>query len=307
MKNFAFTKFFKFAIALPIAIVVAAVIVLIACGGFNLGIDFTGGAMMTFAMGQDFDLNVVRAQVEAQGITDAVYATSGSGEDAQAIVRMHDLDDPDRETEIRAAVEEGLQAVYPNATFLNIDRVGAVAGRELVQNAALSVCIACLLMLCYIWLRFEIHFGVTAVIALVIDVAVMLSMVAILRLQINSSFIAAVLTIVGYAINDTIVIFDRIRENRKKYRREKNAKEIADLSVRETLARTINTTVTTLLTIVTLYILGVDSIREFALPIIVGLIAGNFTSIFIAPSLWGIWTDKKANKLALAKRKPSKA
>lgn len=307
MKNFAFTKFFKFAIALPIAIVVAAVIVLIACGGFNLGIDFTGGAMMTFAMGQDFDLNVVRAQVEAQGITDAVYATSGSGEDAQAIVRMHDLDDPDRETEIRAAVEEGLQAVYPNAAFLNIDRVGAVAGRELVQNAALSVCIACLLMLCYIWLRFEIHFGVTAVTALVIDVAVMLSMVAILRLQINSSFIAAVLTIVGYAINDTIVIFDRIRENRKKYRREKNAKEIADLSVRETLARTINTTVTTLLTIVTLYILGVDSIREFALPIIVGLIAGNFTSIFIAPSLWGIWTDKKANKLALAKRKPSKA
>ena len=307
MKNFAFTKFFKFAIALPIAIVVAAVIVLIACGGFNLGIDFTGGAMMTFAMGQDFDLNVVRAQVEAQGINNAVYATSGSGEDAQAIVRMHDLDDPDRETEIRAAVEEGLQAVYPNATFLNIDRVGAVAGRELVQNAALSVCIACLLMLCYIWLRFEIHFGVTAVIALVIDVAVMLSMVAILRLQINSSFIAAVLTIVGYAINDTIVIFDRIRENRKKYRREKNAKEIADLSVRETLARTINTTVTTLLTIVTLYILGVDSIREFALPIIVGLIAGNFTSIFIAPSLWGIWTDKKANKPALAKRKPSKA
>lgn len=307
MKNFAFTKFFKFAIALPIAIVVAAVIVLIACGGFNLGIDFTGGAMMTFAMGQDFDLNVVRAQVEAQGITDAVYATSGSGEDAQAIVRMHDLDDPDRETEIRAAVEEGLQAVYPNAAFLNIDRVGAVAGRELVQNAALSVCIACLLMLCYIWLRFEIHFGVTAVIALVIDVAVMLSMVAILRLQINSSFIAAVLTIVGYAINDTIVIFDRIRENRKKYRREKNAKEIADLSVRETLARTINTTITTLLTIVTLYILGVDSIREFALPIIVGLIAGNLTSIFIAPSLWGIWTDKKANKLALAKRKPSKA
>ena len=307
MKNFAFTKFFKFAIALPIAIAVAAVIVLIACGGFNLGIDFTGGTMMTFAMGQDFDLNDVRAQVEAQGITDAVYATSGSGEDAQAIVRMHDLDDPDRETEIRTAVEEGLQAIYPNAAFLNIDRVGAVAGRELVQNAALSVGITCLLMLCYIWLRFEIHFGVTAVIALVIDVAVMLSMVAILRLQINSSFIAAVLTIVGYAINDTIVIFDRIRENRKKYRREKNAKEIADLSVRETLARTINTTVTTLLTIVTLYILGVDSIREFALPIIVGLIAGNFTSIFIAPSLWGIWTDKKANKPALAKRKPSKA
>ncbi len=292
MKNFSFSKNFKYSICLPALIIVAAIVVMAICGGFNLGIDFTGGTMMTFSMGRDFDLNDVKAQMEAQGITDAVYATSGSGEDANAIVRMRDLDDPELENELRAKVEDGLQQKYPGAFFLNIERVGAVAGHELVQNAALSVGLACILMLVYIWLRFELHFGVTAVAALVLDVAMMLSMVAILRLQINSSFIAAVLTIVGYAINDTIVIFDRIRENRKKYRREKTACEVADISVRETLRRTINTTITTLLTIVTLYVLGVDSIREFALPIIIGLIAGNFTSIFIAPSLWGIWTDK---------------
>ncbi len=306
MKTFAFSKAFKYTVCVPLAIILVAVVVLIACGGFNLGIDFTGGTMMTFSMGQDFDLNDVRAQMEAQGINDAVYATSGSGEDAQAVVRMRDLDDPEMENELRASVEEGLQKTYPNAKFFNIERVGAVAGRELVQNALLSVTLACVLMLIYIWIRFEIHFGVTAVTALVLDVAVMLSLVAILRLQINSSFIAAVLTIVGYAINDTIVIFDRIRENRKKYRREKTSKEIADISVTETLRRTINTTITTLLTIVSLYVLGVDSIREFALPIIVGLIAGNFTSIFVAPSLWGTWMDRRANRPAAA-RKPKKA
>ena len=131
----------------------------------------------------------------------------------------------------------------------------------------------------------------------------MLSMVTILRLQINSSFIAAVLTIVGYAINDTIVIFDRIRENRKLIsKRDMGGAQIADKSVLETLPRTINTTITTLLTIVTLYILGVTSIREFALPIIIGLIAGNFTSIFIAPSLWGLWQDRTDAAKAAAKQ-----
>ena len=119
------------------------------------------------------------------------------------------------------------------------ERVGAVAGRELVCNAIASVGIACLLMLIYIWFRFELHFGVTAVCARLRDVAVMLSMVTILRLQINSSFIAAVLTIVGYAINDTIVIFDRIRENRKLVsKKEMGGAQVADKSVMETLPRT---------------------------------------------------------------------
>ena len=133
-------------------------------------------------------------------------------------------------------------------------------------------------------------------------------MVTILRLQVNSSFIAAVLTIVGYAINDTIVIFDRIRENMRLHsRKEMTRAELADLSVKETLPRTVNTSITTLLTIVMLYIMGVTSIREFALPIIIGLLAGIYTSVFIAPSLWGTWQDKTDLKKAAAAQTKGKA
>lgn len=308
-KQFSFTKAFKLTALVPAALIVIGVVVSAAMGGLNLGIDFTGGTMMTFEMKQDFNLDDVKAQFEQQGIEDAVYATSGSGAEAQAIVRMRDLDDPEMENELRASIEDALQLIYPEAKFLNIERVGAVAGRELVQNAIVSVAIACVLMLCYIWFRFKhLQFGVTAVVALVVDVAVMIAVVGLVRWQINSSFIAAVLTIVGYAINDTIVIFDRIRENRRKYnKRDMNNKQLADLSVSETLTRTIFTTITTLLTIVTLYVLGVESIKEFALPIIIGILAGIFNSIFVSPSLWGIWMDKQDEAKAAARTGGGKA
>ena len=300
-----FSKNFKFMILVPAVIILAGIIVGIACGGMNLGIDFTGGTMMTIDMGQDFDSSVVVKAFENQGFAaqDIAVTVSGSGAEAQALVKFPDTNDGEKENEIRAAVEDEIQASYPDTVVASTERVGAVAGRELVWNAISSVAIACVLMLIYIWFRFELHFGVTAVCALLLDVAVMLSMVTILRLQINSSFIAAVLTIVGYAINDTIVIFDRIRENNKRPGYTMKPKmEIVELSVSSTLSRTINTTITTLLTIVTLYILGVTSIREFALPIIIGLIAGNFTSIFIAPSLWGLWQDRTDAAKAAAKQ-----
>jgi preprotein translocase subunit SecF len=252
----------------------------------------------------------VRSAFVGQGFSDKDISVtvSGSGADAQALVRFPDTNDADKENEIRANVEKEIQNTYASATVASSERVGAVAGRELVWSAFSSVLIACALMLVYIWFRFELHFGVTAVAALVIDVSVMISMVTILRLQINSSFIAAVLTIVGYAINDTIVIFDRIRENNRIIsRKEMTRAELADKSVKETLPRTINTTVTTLFTIVTLYVLGVASIKEFALPIIIGLLAGNYTSIFIAPSLWGLWQDKTDAAKSAAKQGKAKA
>lgn len=306
-----FSKNFKFSILVPAVIILAGIIAGIAFGGMNLGIDFTGGTMMTIDMGQDFDTAVVSKAFEDQGFAahDITVTISGSGEETQALVKFPDTNDGEKENEIRAAVEEEIKATYPDAAVASTERVGAVAGKELVWNAVSSVAIACALMLVYIWFRFELHFGVTAVCALLLDVAVMMSAVTILRLQINSSFIAAVLTIVGYAINDTIVIFDRIRENRKLYgKKEMSNAELADKSVMETLPRTINTTITTLLTIVTLYIMGVSSIKEFALPIIVGLVAGNITSIFIAPSLWGLWQDKTdAAKAAAGRGKGKKA
>ena len=304
-----FSKNLKFTILLPAAVLVIGLIVGIICGGMNLGIDFTGGTMMTIAMHQDFDSSVVTKAFVDEGFSekDISLTVSGSGEEAEALVRFPDTNDADRENEIRADVEKTIQATYPNAEVASTDRVGAVAGRDLVMNAISSVLIACALMLVYIWFRFELHFGVTAVVALLLDVGVMISMVTILRLQVNSSFIAAVLTIVGYAINDTIVIFD-IRENMRLHsRKEMTRAELADLSVKETLPRTVNTSITTLLTIVMLYIMGVTSIREFALPIIIGLLAGIYTSVFIAPSLWGVWQDKTDLKKAAAAQTKGKA
>lgn len=309
-----FSKYFPITVCVPIAIIVLGLIVGIACGGMNLGIDFTGGTMMTIHMGGDFDSSVVAEAFVNEGFTEQQISVtvSGSGADAEALVRFPDTNDAERENEIRANVETTIRQTYPQAEVASSERVGAVAGRDLIWNAVSSVLIACALMLVYIWFRFEFHFGVTAVVALLLDVGVMIAMVAILRLQVNSSFIAAILTIVGYAINDTIVVFDRVRENMRTItRKDMTRAELADLSVRETLPRTINTTVTTLITIVTLYILGVSSIKEFALPIIIGLVAGNFTSIFVAPSLWGRWQDRVDAKRAAGRRagkvKPKKA
>ena len=165
-----------------------------------------------------------------------------------------------------------------------------------MKNAITSVLIASVLMLIYIAWRFDFHSGVAAVLALIHDVAVMLAFMVILRdvIELNSSFIAAALTIVGYSINDTIVVFDRIRENAKA-KPEMDRLDLVNLSVKETLGRTIMTTMTTLVTITALYILGVSAIKEFALPIIVGVIAGTWSSNLISGYIWA-WLEEKFPK-----------
>ena len=175
----------------------------------------------------------------------------------------------------------------------DVSYVGPVAGATLIKNAVTSVLIAAALMLMYIAWRFDFHSGLAAVLALLHDVAVMLAFMVILRdwIEMNSSFIAAALTIVGYSINDTIVIFDRIREN-VKLKPELTRVELVNLSVRESLGRTIMTSITTLVTILALYILGVAAIKEFALPIIVGVIAGTWSSNLISGYLWA-WLEEK--------------
>ena len=178
---------------------------------------------------------------------------------------------------------------------INIDYVGATVGKDLLTNAAFALIIAIVLMLIYIWIRFELYSGIAAVIALIHDVLIMFTFVAIFRTQINSPFVAAILTIVGYSINNTIIIFDRIRENNKKYGGQITSAENVNLSVSETMTRSINTTITTLIALVALYVLGVDSIKTFTLPIIVGIIAGFYSSVFITGPLWNlIKKDKKS-------------
>lgn len=285
--------------ALSIAVILSGV-GFFAFSGINLGIDFQGGTIMTVEMGKTYNMDDVKQIVEKYYTGDTLVSTS---DDTKAVIRIQDKDeDPEQQNITRQNLTDELTATYPNAVVESTDRVGAVAGAELVSKAVFAVLAACACMLIYIWWRFELLSGFAAVVALVHDVAIMLAMVIIFKVPVNSSFIAAVLTIVGYSINDTIVVFDRVRENQKRFGSTLDRSAVVDKSITETVSRTLNTSLTTLFTITALYILGVASIKEFALPILVGLISGTYSSVFIASPLWmachSLIDKKKAKKRA---------
>lgn len=191
-------------------------------------------------------------------------------------------------------VKQALADKFGAIKVISEDKVSATVGSELLGSSLQALLIAAVLMLIYISFRFELLSGLSAVLALVHDVLVMLSMYAIFRLPVNTSFIAAMLTIIGYSINATIVIFDRVRENTK-YLKKETFSNIVNTSIWQSMGRSVNTSVTTLITIVMVYILGVTSVREFALPIIIGIVCGTYSSIFLAGSFWCLLRGKKAD------------
>lgn len=270
--------------------------------GINVGIDFSGGMSMQYTMGEAVTQSDIEGVLNGIGLKDYAVSVQGSNRDSINI-RIKAIDE-DGVQGIQASITEALQAKYPNAAIYgDVNYVGPVAGATLLRNAFFSVLIAALCMLIYIAIRFDFNSGAAAVLGLVHDVLIMLSFMVILRsfVQMNSSFIAAMLTIVGYSINNTIIIFDRIRENARKMPSSTPRVDVVNRSIKECLGRTINTTLTTLVTIVCLYIFGVSSIREFALPIIVGIISGVYSANMINGYVWAFLEEKKrARKAAKA-------
>ena len=299
--NIKVMKNSKFFIAASLLVILVGVVFFIV-GGFNLGIDFTGGTVITVDMSGEFDLEVVKDATQKYATTDYSVAISDK---TKAEIKIQDKDvDPEEQNQVREDIMNDIKAVYPDAAIESIDRVGATAGAELLQKTIMSVILACGGVLVYIWIRFELLSGFSALVALVHDALIMTALVLIFRTRINSSFIAAVLTIVGYSINDTIVVFDRIRENSKRFSHSLNREAIVDKSVSETIVRSLNTSITTLFTITALYIFGVQSIKEFALPLIVGIVSGTYSSIFIASPLW-VALHKLAKNIKHKKAKKS--
>ena len=283
--------------AVSIAIMVVALVMTMMGMGMNLGIDFTGGTLMTYNMGAEFSVEDVNAALAECGVSEAQIAKTGE-DNTQVQIRIADVESTD---DLRDALVEKLSASYPGIEYVDITRVGAVVGSELISNAIKSLTLAAVLMLVYIAFRFDLYSGLAAIIGLVHDVAIMISFVVILRsfIRVETTFIAALLTIVGYSINNTIIIFDRIRENSHKAGvRQLPREQIVNLSVTESLPRTLNTTITTLLTVVTLYILGVDSIKQFALPLIIGMLAGVYSANLINGYVWALLMDLRAKKKA---------
>lgn len=267
--------------------------------GINVGIDFSGGMSMQYTMGEAVTQSDIEGVLNGIGLKDYAVSVQGTGKDSINI-RIKAIDE-DGVQGVQASITEALQAKYPNAAIYgDVNYVGPVAGATLLRNAFLSVLIAALCMLIYIAIRFDFNSGAAAVLGLVHDVLIMLSFMVILRsfVQMNSSFIAAMLTIVGYSINNTIIIFDRIRENARKMPSSTPRVDVVNRSIKECLGRTINTTLTTLVTIVSLYIFGVSPIREFALPIIVGIISGVYSANMINGYVWAFLEEKKRAKKA---------
>ncbi len=302
----------RICLCISLAIMVVALVLSLTGHGINYGLDFAGGLNLQYSMGQDFaagfDSRDVENALAGLGVTSSNVSVTGEG---VLQIRVPSLESDDEIQQLQQGLEEALKDKYPaiETAVATASYVGPIAGQTLIKNAIWSVVLASALMLVYIAIRFDLYSGIAAVTGLLHDVLMMLSFMVLLRnvIQMNSSFIAAMLTIVGYSINNTIIIFDRIRENnRKPSYAGMQRDEVVTLSVKESLGRTINTTLTTLVTIVTLYILGVDAIREFSLPIIIGILAGVYSANLINGYVWAALEqahlDRKGQKKLKAKK-----
>lgn len=253
--------------------------------GVNLGIDFTGGTMIQFDLGQEVPLDEVKTELDAFELDEEVIH-AGEG-NHQIIIRTKESLSNDERLEISDQMEEKF-----DGEFLGASQFSPSVGDEIQEKALVAMLLAAIGMLAYITFRFEVLFGLSAIIALVHDILILLAVYAIFNIPMNSSFIAAILTIVGYSINDTIVVFDRIRENVKRMKRKDNF-EIASISIDQTVLRSIFTSLTTLIVIGSLFVYGTPAVREFATPLLAGVLAGTYSSIFIASPVWAILKTNK--------------
>lgn len=266
----------------------------------NYDIEFSGGTTMYINIGQEFDpLTDIRPIViETTGETSPqIQEIVGKN---QVVIKTKELDTDTRTALFNALAEKYDLESGKDGDLLNVQNISPTISGEMKKSALLAVGVATVLMLLYITLRFrDYRFGISAVLALAHDVLIVLAVYSLLRVPINNSFIAAMLTIVGYSINDTIVLFDRVRENQKRMKRG-HYTELVNKSIMQTLGRSINTSLTTLITITLVYLFGVPSIKEFALPLMVGILSGTYSSIFIASPLWYQFKRKEEQKYAKA-------
>jgi len=260
--------------------------------GLNLGIDFKGGTVLEVKMNQAFVKADVDKIIDKHAKGQYSSKTLDQGKDLEITVKSDALS-----AEQTATMIKEIKTQFKSSELISQDTIGASIGSELKSKAIIGLIIAVICMLIYIGIRFEFKFAVAAIVALLHDVLITLGVYAVFQVQVNSTFIAAILTIIGYSINDTIVIFDRIRENQKGMRKS-TIEEVTNTSVTQTMARSINTVATTLFTIVAVYVF-VPSIRDLSFPLIIGILVGCYSSIFIASPVWVLL--KKRNSKATSK------
>lgn len=297
--NFRFVAFSKIAAVISIvAVLVSLGFTLFPlqppCGGLNCGIDFKGGTVMEISTNPNpMDVGKVRAAVEGLGLGDVQVQGITSSENA-AMLRFQTPEGANANATV-AKVQAQLRQALGQVTFQPPDVVGPKVSGELFQKGLIALGLAIGLMLVYIWFRFELQFGLGAVIALFHDVILTFGLIAITKFEFSLTTIAAILTIIGYSMNDTVVVFDRLRENLRKYKRMP-LREVIDLSINETLSRTIITGLTAILALGGLAVFGGPSLYEMSLVLMFGIILGTYSSIYVAAPVILLWGVKRGEE-----------
>ena len=277
MKNINFVSQFKKANIASVIIFILSIF-FISFKGLNYGIDFKGGTLIELRTESPINTSLIRDTLNSMDLGDVNVKKFGKDGDYLIKVEQRENNNSNLIPEIKQTLSDDLNT---EVDFRRVENVGPKVSSELLESSIIAISLALAAMLFYIWVRFEWQFSVGSIIALFHDVVITLGIFSVLSLEINLSIIAAVLTIVGYSMNDTVVIYDRIRENLFKYTKI-SISDVANLSINETLARTIITSVTTLLALVSIYILGGEILRGFSFAMILGVIIGTYSSIFVA-------------------------
>ena len=286
--SFDFFRFRKITMGFSLIAMVASVVMWLTVG-LNFGIDFLGGTTIRTESTQSVDVGAYRSALETLDLGDVsiteVFDPTFGPEQNVSLIRIQAQDGQESVTpETILAVEDALKVFDPGITFPSVESVGPKVSGELIQTALLALGAAILAMLAYIWLRFEWQFAVGAVAALVHDVLLTIGVFSLLQIRFDLATIAALLTVLGYSINDTVVIFDRLRENLIKFKKSPLI-EVMNRSVNETLSRTLMTSLTTILALVALIVLGGDVIRGFVFAILWGVIVGTYSSVYVAKNV----------------------
>ena len=277
LKNINFASKFKKANYISIFIFFISIL-FITFKGLNYGIDFKGGTLIELRADKSIDISSIRDLLKNMNLGDINVKKFGKEGDFLIKVEQKKTNNSNLIPQIKKKLSDNLNS---NIDFRRVENVGPKVSAELLESSIIAISLALAAMLFYIWIRFEWQFSVGSIIALFHDVIITLGIFSLLSLEINLSIIAAVLTIVGYSMNDTVVIYDRIRENLFKYTKI-SISDVSNLSINETLSRTIITSITTLLALLSIFILGGEILRGFSFAMILGVIIGTYSSIFVA-------------------------
>lgn len=290
MHRFSIVKNYKYFFAVTI------IFLLVGIGsmfmkGFNLGIDFTGGSLIDLKFDKQVSVEQVRDVLKEEGLGNSIIQLETSEENtvvANAVLIRTGIITDKKNSQVLSSLKNKLG----NYQINRVEQVGATVGGELVRQALIAISLSWLLMIVYITFRFEFRFGVAAIVALIIDTTVVLCYFSLFHKEIDSSFVAALLTVIGYSVNGTIVNFDRIRENLKGHKRSDDLNQLIDKSIWQCMTRSIYTTITSLFAVIAIFVFGGETIKNFAFAMLVGFSSGFYTSTFLAGPLWKMFKTR---------------